>query len=288
MVAFGFKGPNAEQVGDAESWLPDLRAAGFSWMEIRAPEAPDPTWEATLREWRERYGWSLAVHARFFGVNLSSPNPRVRRAAVEVALEDLMFAARIGARRLNVHAGDVNWYDVPPPHHAAHATMVCELNRLRAQHLAAAAVSISEIGEAARAMGIEVVVENLYKPWELLCTPEEAHAFLERLEPSIGFTLDVGHARIAGCSPIAFIETLNGRIRHMHLHWNDGHFDTHDFPDLSNPDLQEIIRASMRLSPQALLVIEILPGSSNGRLEQFCEWPAQVSAVLQTEDVKKI
>ncbi|MCS6964042.1 MAG: sugar phosphate isomerase/epimerase [Thermoflexus sp.] len=281
MIAFGFKGPDAAQAGNLESWLSDLRTAGFSWMEIRAPEERDPAWEARLQEWRERDGWSLAVHARFFGVNLSSPNPRVRRAAVEVALEDLMFASRIGAKRLNVHAGDVNWYDIPPPDHSAHASMVHELNRLRAQHLAAAAISIAEIGEAAREMDIEVVVENLYKPWELLRTPEETRDFFERLEPRIGFTLDVGHARIAGCSPIAFMEALNRRVRHIHLHWNDGLFDTHDFPDLSEPDLRELVRASAQFSPQVLLVIEILPGSSNGRIEPFCEWPAQAYAVLR-------
>ncbi len=280
MTAFGFKGPDAEH-GDAfERWLPTLRAAGFSWIEIRAPEEPDPVWEARLREWREQYGWSLSVHGRFFGVNLSSPNARVRQAAVEVAREDLMFAARIGAQRLNLHAGDVNWYDVPPPDHPDHAWMIRELNRLRTQHLQAVALSLAEIGEMARIVGVEVVVENLYKPWELLRTPEEVQMFFESMDPSIGFTLDTGHALLAGWPPVTFLHALNSRVRHLHLHWNDGAFDVHGFPDLSEPSVQELLRSIGRISPQATLVIEIVPGSPKGTIERFLEWPARAREFL--------
>ena len=280
MTAFGFKGPD-EGLGDAfERWLPDLKAAGFSWIEVRAPEGPDPVWEARLREWQERHGWSLSVHGRFFGVNLSSPNARVRRAAVEVAWEDLMFAARIGAQRLNLHAGDVNWYDVPPPDHPDYSWMIQELNRLRAQHLQAVTLSLAEIGEKARTVGVEVVVENLYKPWELLRTPEEVRGFFESLDPSVGFTLDTGHALLAGWPPVTFLHALNSRVRHFHLHWNDGAFDVHDFPDLSEASMQELLRSIGRITPWATLVIEIVPGSPKGAIERFLEWPARAKELL--------
>jgi len=278
MLTLGLKGPDLWS--SFEEWSGILREAGFSWMELRAPEAPDPGWEEQLRAWRERNGWSYSVHARFFGVNLSSPNPRVRRAAVEVALEDLAFAVRIGARRLNLHAGDVNWYDVPPPDHPAHARMVEALNRLREQHRAAAARSIAEIAQAARPQGVEVVVENLYKPWELLCSPEEVATFLSRLEGSVGFTLDTGHAALAGWPPVAFLHALNGRVRHLHLHWNDGAFDTHEFPEPSIPGVAEVLRTVKERCPQATVLIEIAPGSED-ELERFRSWPAQVRELLK-------
>jgi Sugar phosphate isomerases/epimerases len=203
MSLFGFKGTDPGT--PLEKWLPALREAGFSWVEIRAPEAPDAEWEERLREWH-RDGWAFAVHARFFGINLSSPNPRVRKAAVEVALEDLAFAGRIGAQRLNLHAGDVNWYDVPPPDHPAYGWMMEALNHLRERHLAAAAQSVAEIAQAAQRQGIEIVVENLYKPWDLLCTPQEVREFLAGADRWVGFTLDTGHARVAGWSPTAFLQ----------------------------------------------------------------------------------
>lgn len=280
MTAFGFKGPDVVQADALEPWLRDLRAAGFSWMELRAPDQPDPVWEARLRKWQEQYGWSFAVHTRFFGINLSSPNPRVRRAAVEVAQEDLQFAARVGARRVNLHAGDVNWYDVPPPDHPAHERMVGELSRLRAQHLRAAVSSMMEIGEEAQRLSIEVMVENLYKPWELLRTPDEVREFLEQLESSIGFTLDTGHALLAGWAPEVFLQALNGRVRHLHLHWNDGAFDIHSFPDLSEPAIRRVIRAVAQRSSEAVLVIEIIPGSEDGPISRFLEWPTQVQRLL--------
>ncbi|MFN3928150.1 MAG: sugar phosphate isomerase/epimerase family protein [Thermoflexus sp.] len=280
MSAFGFKGPDVARADALEPWLPDLRAAGFSWIELRAPDCPDPAWEARLRGWRERDGWSFAVHARFFGVNLSSPNPRVRQAAIEVAQEDLQFAARIGARRVNLHAGDVNWYDVPPPDHPAHEWMTQELNKLRVQHLGAAASSIKEISEVARELRIEIAVENLYKPWELLRTPDEVREFFEQLELSIGFTLDIGHALLAGWPPEAFLQALNDRVRHVHLHWNDGAFDIHSFPDLSEPAIQGVMRAIAQWSPETVLVIEITPGSWNGAIGQFLEWPVQAKKLL--------
>jgi len=248
-------------------------------MEIQAPETPDPGWEEQLRAWREREGWLFSVHARFFGVNLSSPNPRVRQAAVEVALEDLAFAARIGARRLNLHAGDVNWYDVPPPDHPAHARMVQALDRLRERHRAAAARSVIEIARAAHPRGVEVVVENLYKPWELLCSPEEARGFLEGLDGLVGFTLDTGHAELAGWSPVAFLRTLSRRVWHLHLHWNDGAFDTHEFPDPSIPEVEEVLRGVAGCCPQPTLLIEITPGSEE-EVERFRQWAARVRALL--------
>ncbi|WP_448592966.1 sugar phosphate isomerase/epimerase family protein [Thermoflexus hugenholtzii] len=278
MLTFGLKGPDPWT--SLEEWSAILREAGFSWMELRAPEAPDPDWEEQLRAWRERDGWAYSVHARFFGVNLSSPNPKVRRAAVEVALEDLAFATRIGARRLNLHAGDVNWYDVPPPDHPAHARMMEALNRLREQHQVAAALSIAEIAQAARPQGVEVVVENLYKPWELLCSPEEVATFLSRLEGSVGFTLDIGHAALAGRPPVAFLRALDGWVRHLHLHWNDGAFDTHEFPDLSIPDVAEVLQAVKERCPHATLLIEITPCSED-ELERFRSWPAQVREMLK-------
>ena len=282
MLTFGLKGPDPGI--PFEEWSAILREAGFSWMEIRAPEVPDPDWEERLRAWRERDGWSYSVHARFFGVNLSSPNPRVRRAAVEVALEDLAFAARIGARRLNLHAGDVNWYDVPPPGHPAHARMMEALNRLREQHQAAATRSIAEIAQAARPQGVEVVVENLYKPWELLCSPEEVAVFLGRLEEPVGFTLDIGHAALAGRPPVAFLRALDGWVRHLHLHWNDGAFDTHEFPELSIPGVAEVLQAVKERCPHATLLIEITPGSED-ELERFRSWPAQVRKLLKAHVV---
>ena len=278
MSIFGFKG--ADSVTPLREWLPALREVGFSWMEIRAPETPDAEWEEQLREWH-RDGWVFAVHARFFGINLSSPNPRVRKAAVEVALEDLAFARRIGARRLNLHAGDVNWYDVPPPDHPAHGWMMEALNRLRERHLAAAAQSVTEIARAAQRQGIEVVVENLYKPWDLLCTPQEVREFLAGADGSVGFTLDTGHARVAGWSPTAFLRELNGRIRHLHLHWNDGVFDTHDFPDTSIPDLAEFLQTVAGCCPSATLLVEITPDSAE-KVERFLRWPAQVHAVMES------
>lgn len=282
MLTFGLKGPDPGI--PFEEWSAILREAGFSWMEIRAPEVLDPDWEERLRAWRERDGWSYSVHARFFGVNLSSPNPRVRRAAVEVALEDLAFAARIGARRLNLHAGDVNWYDVPPPGHPAHARMMEALNRLREQHQAAATRSIAEIAQAARPQGVEVVVENLYKPWELLCSPEEVAIFLGRLEGPVGFTLDIGHAALAGRPPVAFLRALDGWVRHLHLHWNDGAFDTHEFPELSIPGVAEVLQAVKERCPHATLLIEITPGSED-ELERFRSWPAQVRKLLKARVV---
>jgi sugar phosphate isomerase/epimerase len=280
MLTFGLKSPNND--AHFEDWSLPLREAGYSWMEIRAPETPDPGWEEQLRVWRKRDGWSYSVHAQFFGINLSSPNPRVRRAAVEVALEDLAFAKRIGARRLTLHAGDVNWYDVPPIGHPAHARMIQELNRLREKHLAAAANSITEIAQVAHSQGIEVTVENLYKPWDLLLSPEEVANFLDRLGGSVSFTLDTGHARVAGWPPVSFLHLLNGRVQVLHLHWNDGAFDTHDFPALTIPDVAEVLRTANQRCPQATFLIEIAP-SSEEEFERFRSWPAQVRELLKAK-----
>ncbi len=136
-----------------------------------------------------------------------------------------------------------------------------------------------EIAQAAYLRGVEVVVENLYKPWELLCSPEEARDFLEGLDGLAGFTLDIGHAQLAGWSPVVFLRTLGRRVQHLHLHWNDGAFDTHEFPDPSIPAVEEVLREVVRCCPQFTLLIEITPGSEE-EVEGFRQWAVQVRALL--------
>ncbi len=280
MLAFGFKGPHPAQAPQFEALLPHLVEAGFSWVEVLAPEEADRTWEARLRGWQQAYGLHVSVHARFFGVNLASPNPHVRQAALTVAAEDIAFAARVGARRINFHAGDVNWYDVPPPSHPEHDRLNQGLRRLRQQFLGTAHDSLGHVARQAREAGLKPLVENLYRPWELLRSPEEARAFLSDLPEYLGFTLDTGHALLAGHAPDEFLRALEGRVCHLHVHTNDRYYDVHAFPNLEDAAIEGVVRALPQHTPEAVLLIEIIPGSDHGPLESFRAWPQAVRQAM--------
>lgn len=274
--AFGFKGPQPKEAEQFEEILPDIVGTGFTWIEVLAPEAKDLRWEALLQRWTRAYGLRVSVHARFFGVNLASPNPHVRQAALAVAAEDIAFAARVGACRINFHAGDVNWYDVPPPGHPEYERLCQGLNSLRTRYFDAAQEALRVVAVQARDAGLLPLVENLYRPWELIRTPEEARAFLNALPSGLGFTLDTGHALLAGYTPGTFLRVLGKRVRHLHVHVNDRCYDYHAFPHLNDEAIREMVSLLSTCAPDAVLLVEITPGTHHGALEDFRAWPQHV------------
>ena len=116
-------------------------------------------------------------------------------------------------------------------------------------------------------MGISVTVENVGYParGNVLFDLEQFEELFRQLPPSVGCLIDTGHALLNGWDIPALIRRMGGRIRGYHLNNNDGLHDSHlplyDPAGCCPPEeMDAILRAIARHTPQAHLILEYAPG----------------------------
>lgn len=120
--------------------------------------------------------------------------------------------------------------------------------------------------------GLNMTVENVGYPGKqnVLFDEEQFIRLFDRLPEDVGCLIDTGHALLNGWDIPGLIRRLGSRIRGYHLNNNDGLHDSH-YP-LYDPDgiccaedVDTILRAIARFSPDAYLVLEYAGGSRTGR-----------------------
>ncbi|GLV49228.1 hypothetical protein TJA_23300 [Thermus sp. LT1-2-5] len=251
-MTLGFRPPK-----EREGFLAYARALAGRYAFLEVPgSAGEDLMEAALEA--RAMGFSLTYHARYLDLYPGSAVPEIRQASLRLLREDLERAARMGAVLVNVHAGNIPWTDYPPPGLSeAHEALRAQEARLRREYLERAREGLARLAEQALDLGLRLTLENLPAPQEVPRTPEEMAFFLE--VPHLEFCLDLGHARMAGQDPKAFLALLGRRLTHVHAHSNDGRYDLH------LPPLPEDLRP-FASSPCTVLV-ELPPRSVDEYLE---------------------
>jgi sugar phosphate isomerase/epimerase len=277
MIRFGFKFANSwlAQPGAAEKLLEE---SGFSWLEFGAWEAQSPAFLRYLEQIRKSSDPGVSVHCEFMDINLASLVPEVRQAALQVIQRNLLLAVSIGARRAILHGGDTGWLDTFPEDHPAFAGMQFEVLERRQSCMNALEDSFSTLLAEAGSKGIELVVENMYLPWEMLNTPDEMRHFLhDRMLGKLGMNLDFGHSLISGGDPQGYVHSLGKLIRHSHLHDNDGLYDMHLPLGEGILPLAPALPQLVALNPDLVLLLEL----PLRRLEDFVEGRRRLLAALE-------
>lgn len=94
---------------------------------------------------------------------------------------------------------------------------------------------------AAKQYKVKVCLENLFtgfneRRFQGACaSAEEAVWYIDKLnaeagEDCYGFCFDIGHANLVGANIRQYLNTLGSRLTILHLHDNDGIYDTHTVP----------------------------------------------------------
>lgn len=83
--------------------------------------------------------------------------------------------------------------------------------------------SLNLIDDNAREYGLEIIYEPTVSKYD---TIENIGKVLKKV-PNINFHLDIGHANLNNNSPVEFIEAFHSKMKHVHLHDNDGIRDLH-------------------------------------------------------------
>lgn len=167
---------------------------------------PDPK---SLRATGEALGVGFTLHLPFVEMNPASLVPSVRQLSEDRLKRALEFGEALGARVGVLHTGQV-----PVRHPLA---------------LALAREALEKTLTALLPLPFPVALENLALSEEdLLRGPEGLRELLDRF-PQYGFCLDVGHAlvELGPRGPFLYLEALEDRLLHLHLHDNHGQKDDH-------------------------------------------------------------
>jgi sugar phosphate isomerase/epimerase len=150
------------------------------------------------------------THFRSFGFAFLAPGER-RRAFLRESVEDVRVAAHLGARAIAFHLG--NDLDLPP---GGGDARLAEAN----------AEVLRPAVRAAEEEGVALALENHCHGWGDRWEHLRAVAALLDSD-AVGFTLDSGHAVVAGLRPEVMARAMGRRLVLTHLHDNDGTADQH-------------------------------------------------------------
>lgn len=118
--------------------------------------------------------------------------------------------------------------------------------------LDAAFTALDELNLFARSRGVEILLENI--PNEL-SNAERLNHFLSITHLKNGYCFDVGHAHLYGTahgsSAAQEFDLMRERIRHTHVHGNNGTLDNHRFPLLNSDDTVDWRAMMKRFRAQA-------------------------------------
>jgi sugar phosphate isomerase/epimerase len=151
-----------------------------------------------------------ATHTRSFGTAFLAPG-EAHDAFLRESVEDVRLAAFLGVRAVAFHVAKQPANQDP---------------RSDGSIAAANAEVFRTAVEVAEQEGVYVALENHFRGfgerWEQL---EMVASLLD--SPAVGFTLDSGHAVVAGQDPAALARLMGARLHLTHLHDNHGTADTH-------------------------------------------------------------
>jgi len=204
-----------------------------------------------LRRVIEDGGLEVTVHAPFVDVNIASPVPTIRRAALKRLKRSMLYARELGSKVWVFHPGL----------HSSTAYFHPGLDwKLNIQ-------STRELLETARQLDIEIAIENIFDPSPfLLKSVDDFMRFYEELRSDApGLAFDIGHAYISN-QVAEFIERLSSRIVHIHAHDNDGTSDSHKGIGYGGINWDWVINALKEAGYEGFIIVE-----STERVEESLE-----------------
>ena len=148
------------------------------------------------------------VHAPFFDLNPGALDPLIRQATLQRLGQALSFAGRLNAHLMVIHPGFDKW----------------RYPNLDQAWRALAKEFFPPLLEQAKACDCRLAIENIYEE-----APDTLVQLVDEIDSEwFGHCFDVGHWHLFGKRPMAeWLEAINPRFFHLHLHDNHGRADEH-------------------------------------------------------------
>jgi sugar phosphate isomerase/epimerase len=230
--------------------LSELESAGrfgFDYLELTM-DPPEAHYSAirqqqdTLMKALEERDLKLVCHLPSF-VSTADLTESIREASLKEVLASLEVAADFTPMKAVLH----------PSYHMGLSVFV----RDRAHTYALK--SLEAIVEKAESLGITLCLENMFPRSNSLAEPEHFSEIFERF-PSLKMTLDIGHAHIGSKGPrkaLAFIDSFQDRIGHIHASDNFGKEDNHLPIGAGIIEYEKIVKGLQRIGYDETITLEI-------------------------------
>lgn len=164
--------------------------------------------EKDLIDLMNSYDLKYTVHAPFIEVNPASVNPSLAKASIDEINRSVDLANILDSDIVVIHPG--------------RAIFLNDREYMKSVYQIAED-SLSVVGEYAKDNGVNVCIENLPRLRGFMYQDiNQLNESLERI--NLPMTLDIGHAYTAG---FTVDDVYFSRIKHIHIHDNDGVHDSH-------------------------------------------------------------
>jgi sugar phosphate isomerase/epimerase len=244
--------------GDPEhlELVPELQALGlgvelqsYGLIGIKSPEEWNRRF-ACHSEFLKHFHGPLAVHGPFIGMDFN-PLDRLISEAIDRRMDmihEVVKKLQIGT--LVLHTG---------------YPLEAEVFNENARWMEKTASYWSREIRRWEELGVSVVLENVMER-----SPELMIALADRVNSrALGLCLDTGHVNVVSTMPLPeWVARMGARLRHVHVHDNDGHKDAHLLMGQGTIDFPAFFRALKQHAPAATVSIETF-GDARGRLENL-------------------
>lgn len=202
----------------------------------------------------------LSLHSPSIGNNISSHNPGQRKESIHQLRETIALAGELGGKVVTVHPGRVAFFRLLPDQ----SDSPYSLKMMKEEAYQFLLDGLRECAHVARERGVILCVENMgHLSNDTIHTVEELRQLIEEVaNPSLGVTLDLGHAHIEGGISGA-IQTLSPHIRHIHVSDNFGRESSHLELGKGNIELRPAV--DFLKAFDGMIVLEIIdPADAEG------------------------
>ncbi|MBI5968761.1 MAG: sugar phosphate isomerase/epimerase [Deltaproteobacteria bacterium] len=214
---------------------------GFEFLDLTLePPSYNPTAIKLLETRKALNDANLGIvgHTAYY-LPFASPYESLRKAAVQEMRWALEVFAKLGAPKMTVH----------PDRSIAFSLGSKGILEKNLQ-------SFKEIGEFARPLGIQVLIENMDRTFNTVEQIQQAFSQI----PQLGFHLDVGHANlnVAQNRTEEFLQAFHDRLVHVHLSDNFGKSEDLHLPlGAGNIEWRKIIPMIRRFGYDGTITLEI-------------------------------
>ncbi len=194
----------------------------------------------------------MGIHCPTSGCDLlADEGTLLLRHSLDRHKECMELAARINAPYMVLHTNGMNPVDQ------------ARIQKKRKLFMERAVL----LAETARQYGCELWVENVgFGRSRTMVFDEASYIDLILSGRSFYSLVDIGHAHINGWDLPRLFKRLNGRIKGIHVHDNDGVSDQHLPVFRGNIQWEPIFQAIQNLSGDLVAVLEYMPNTPRGEL----------------------
>ena len=235
---------NVEKLIQHGADVVELLMDGDKWDEM---EALFPS----LVEQLHTLDVAYTVHPPAWDINLTSENKAIREASFLEYKKAIEFASKIHAHHVVIHPG----FCFAP-------SFDKELGKQRAK------MYIHQLCEIAKPLNVTLAIENVGYNGTSLFTQEEYVHFLDDVDSSAKYLIDIGHANLNGWDIASTIYHVKDRLVGLHIHDNDGNGDQHLPIGEGTVDWDSIFDVLRTEQVVCELVLEYAPGTDLKLLQQ--------------------